>query len=318
MSSSSASKVTFASLAIIGLLVFAVSSSYRLGLVDLSFVWQVNVQRYAPLLAAGLAFGLLGAMRSSFSKLGTHVLGFSLVATVSSLLLLGQLVFENWWAGLIGAGFFIAALLFSARKYYSSLDQGSVLILVSLVAFGLLLSIANYLGAAFVGGQIGSLIFWSQGYPFAFGSFGVWMLPACLVLMIVALRSSDKELPQLLLMGLGLGVVGPLFFIAYLAPLIASAVISNKDSRWLLLLSALLGALIVAFAHLIPSLLIGGYTPSLIIPIAALALPLIVWNSRQSSDTASKNILKGLAAMLWIVLVLSVVYQVAHYAAPLI
>ena len=248
--------------------------SFRLGVIDPQFAWTTNFDRTAAAATVGIAFASAGVLSTAVSSVRVHVVGFAVVTSASALLLIGN--FLAWPMIITGvASLCIGAAVFLFTRYFFHLKSENLWVALTLgVAF--LLSILNFLGAAAFGGLAGELVFWLQGNLLAVGGYSLYALLLGLILFSWMLAHRSNELAAILLFGVGLGIAGPLFFISCLIPIVVGSVINKSQEKSFLLACGILGALFVALADAVPRLLLGGYAPTLIIPIALIAIPILL------------------------------------------
>jgi len=287
--------------------------SFRLGIVDINFAWRSNLDRTATAAAAGIAFAVSGAVSSNaLANTKTHILGFTLVSVVSSLLLLGA--FLDWGLALtVIASLTVTAVIYFCVAYAlrerKTINLWSALIL----SICFVLAVLNYVGASTSESPLGSLALWVQGNLYNVGHFSYLALLLSLSLLTWLIAAKSKETPTILLVGLGVGIAGPVFFLGWLVPTLVRKLLADHNENLFLVCCAATGALFVVLADAIPRLLIGGYAPSLAIPISIVSIPLLLWSQRSTTlvkfPSKLRSIFESGFILLW---VFGFIYTVTH------
>lgn len=300
----------------IGLAWFA---SFRLGIANLEFAWQVNFERLALALTAGLAFGGCGAEMGYHRKyIKTHIIGFALISTMSAAWLAGA--FGEWPLLLtvlasVAIGVVTYLLVSFALKPRWSMNLWSALIL--LTAFGL--TVANFLAASLLGGKSGKLVYWLQGSLFDANGYSAVVLLLGLILFAWLLSAKVKDIPVSLLIGLGIGIAGPLFFVACVVPLLVRSLSGSTEGRLFVITCAAVGALLVVLADSAPSLLIGGYSPSLLVPISLVSIPILLHFQRamvrRDFPSQTRELVETGIIVAWLVGSLFVIFHIVQFAS---
>jgi len=318
---SSVQKVTSFALAILAIAGIALlwMSSFRTGFTSIEHAWQANLARIASAAAAGIAFASAGAfLDSASSKIRTHIRGFASLSVASSIFLLGA--FWQWSLILtIPASVIIGTLLFFlvgvALQPKKSANLWSALILG--IAF--LLTSINFVAASSIGDFPGELVHWLQGDFLEAGNYSYLALVLSLCLLAWLISSKSSELPISLLLGLGIGIAGPVFFIGWLVPMLVRRFADLDHGALLVVTSGLIGALFVVSADAIPRLLIGGYSPGLAVPIALVSIPVLLWHQRLALlpefPSATRAVVEAGLILFWLVGFSFILYHIVHFAS---
>lgn len=309
---------------IVGLSVLALilmsMSSFRLGVNDLEFAWQVNFTRVAVAAVGGLSFAVVGGLIESKRNALIQIFGFGFVTSVSSIVLIG--VTLDWplvliiGLALLGAGAMVLITKLATKEYSSA-----NLVLSLVLGLSLVLSMLNFIGISTLDDATGSILRWLQGDLYSAGIYSAWSLPFAAFLLGWLLFSTAKELPACLLLGLGLGACGPLFFVPLLVPILVRKLTNLKQGRLFLLSCGISGAMFVVLADTLPRLLLGGYAPALIVPIALVSIPIVLWWNRLRVlaiyPSAKRGKIEAILILLWVALTVFVFYHIVEYASLL-
>ncbi len=313
------SKLTFIAvitLAVAGIVVSWLSS-YRIGWVDMSFGWHASFDRTASAVAVGIAFASTASTSIALSDFRNHVIGFAAITIASSTILLGILL-DWWWgvnviASLIGA---VAMIYFSKYTLHQQNRNVWATLILSVAIF---LCVFNFIAAASVAGDIGKIVFWSQGDLLQAGSYSSLGLLLSVTLFVWLLKSDSKEVPAALLFGLGIGMAGPLFFVGCLIPQLVRKCLGADRGALYLVASAATGALLVVLVDSIPRLLLGGYSPTLIIPIAVVSIPLLLCFERSKALSTFPNnrraAVEAILIGLWVVGFIVLFFHIIDFAS---
>jgi len=293
-------------------------SSFRLGFGNLELAWQVNLERIALTSAAGIALASASALSNDIrSHIRLHIIGFALISSAASMLLLGAtlewpLVFTMCLV--VFAGVSVTWVASYALRYGKSLNLWSAAILS--LSFGL--SLSNFLTASYLGGGIGGLVYWLQGSLLNINNFSYLALLLGLCLFVWVIKAQRKEIPLYLLIGLGVGLAGPIFFIACLAAMLVRCLTQSSNEKLHLSACASVGALVLVFADSVPRLLVGGYPTGLIIPISLFAIPTLLYYQRKTLlhefPSKARGIVEASIIAIWLLGFLFIFYHVVQFA----
>lgn len=306
---------------VIGLSFFALIlmslSSFRLGVNNLEFAWQVNLSRVSVAAAGGLAFAAIGGLIESRRNALIQIFGFNIVTIVSSLVLGGVIL--DWPLALIivlallGTWGMVLLTKLATREHLSA-----NLVLSLVLGLSLILSMLNFIGASTLNETAGSIMLWLQGDLYAVGIYSAWCLPLAALLFAWLLFTSARELPACLLFGLGLGATGPIFFIPLLVPIMIRKLTNLEQGRLFLASCGISGAMFVVLADMLPRLLLGGYAPTLTVPIALISIPILLWWNRLQTlavyPSTTRGMIEALLVLLWVGLTIFVFYHVVAFA----
>ncbi len=313
--SSNAIALLLLALGFVGLC-YAYFNTYRLGLINSDLAFAANFDRMVAGAAVGVAAAVIGALHPVAFKIQNHVLGFVLVSSFSTVMLLA--VYFELPTALV---FLVAAgslpIVYKLTALLRNKTSASVYIPL-LLTLSFLLSVVAFIGASIAGGNVGGLIFWLQGDLSSVGGYAPLSLIICLSLLVWLIKDKSNEVPLLLLLGIGLAIAGPLLFVGCLVPLLVKRLVDESSSSLFLLTSAGMGAIAIVLAEAIPRLLLGGYAPTLIVPIALVSIPIILMlqNSVESGSAVS-IIINRLFGALWMVGFAFILFHVVIYARML-
>ena len=313
--SSNAIAIVLLALGFVGLC-YAYFNSYRLGLINSDLAFAANFDRMVAGAAVGVAAAVIGALHPVASKIQNHVLGFVLVSSFSAVMLLG--VYFELPTALV---FLVAAgslpIVYKLTALLRSTTSASVYIPL-LLTLSFLLSIVSFIGASMAGGIVGGLIFWLQGDLSSVGGYAPFSLIICLSLLVWLIKDKSNEVPLLLLLGIGLAIAGPLFFVGCLVPLLVKRFVEEASYSLFLLTSTGMGAFAVVLADAVPRLLLGGYAPALIVPVALVSIPIILMlQNSVDSGSAISTVINRLFGALWMVAFVFILFHVVIYARML-
>lgn len=301
-------------LTIIGLIIAAcylifTAYAYSFRVDDLSLVPNLNINtyRWLLLLLGGLAFGVSSAATLNENTLINHVRYYS----VLMVMVLFYFIIK-WWldASLIAlmVGILIAVVwnYFCARILRSRSSQNIVMIALLIVSFFLSVFVFGFASAAVEPER--AFWHWLFGDLNLFkNSSSVQMVIAALIVCAlttaICLRPKQQTIAVLLL-GVAVGLLGAVFFVGAAAASIAACMSSRltltKPSSYLI--SGLLAAAFVVSADSLPRLLVGGYSPFLMITTAVLMMPLVIFLQLLQTNIVNKS--QILIVVEWLMLVI--------------
>ncbi len=299
-------------------IIFGLLSSYRVESFDAAFVWQVSAPRVLVAFTAGMAFSVFGATVEN-QEIGQnnkhgllHTMAYGLLMAAVFGLLLAHLA--GWG---IFAGFGLSAMLMLVVGVLSKLLYNdsvfSTLLLAILLALAFALNVLNFAAASASPDILGAVSKWALGditYS-APQSIAGFVLASILVALVVQGRSGGWA--PMVLLGVGLGMAGPILFVGWLVPTILRYMNSQQSKQSLLLCSALLGGSLIVLMDTAPSLLLGGYAPPLSVPVALLSIPFLLWwNHQRLASAALSGWHSKLEAVAIIAAILSVIFVLIH------
>ncbi len=293
-------------------------SSFRLGVGNIELAWHVNFDRFVLAVAAGIAFAGSGALIGATSAhIRFHILGFTIVSTASSAILSGALWGLSWGV-IVPSSAIVGTLTWVIASPVLQYKKNTNLWSAALLVGAFSLSVINFLLASSVGGTFGKLVYWLQGDLLEASDYSFLALVLSLALFTWTLISKSKEVPASLLLGLGVGVIGPIFFVACVVPFFVRSLIKCSGETRFLTSCAALGALFLVLADSIPRLLIGGYSPSLIIAIGLVSIPYLLYCQRNrlllDFPSRGRGIIEAGIILFWSVGSVFVLFHLVQFA----
>jgi len=278
-----ASAVAFVTIVLIGLLGIA---SFRIQFLDTPLdVLALNANRLIAAISAGAAFALSGiTFNNKTSSPVIHLKGFAaLTIGISTSLWLLLLEFNYILAFAIGVIVFVLAykmMVILTRPYAAA---NFVLALTMLLV--VFLWIYSF-GAASV---FEPKLLWLMGDLNAASKFSILALILVVLTSIWLFFSTSakqelpaSENPRFLLMALGVGIAGPLFFIGWLAPLISKKLLTDNKDVTYFICTALIGSLLVVSGDIANQQLFGGYAPPSMLLISIVGIfASLEWNRQR-------------------------------------
>lgn len=298
--------------------------SFRVPGISWELSLNANAAQWGLSLLGGLSLGVSGAAMLTQKSLLNHVRYFSVLMFAAIVFFL-----SDWWAGSIvfASVLGLFSLLVWNYVFLRCLRQRaaqnvmSVLLLVS--AF-----LASVLVYGFVSAEqppMTSVLAWLFGDLKVVAIQGVKSMIAMTFLVVVlsALVCVDRyrELVAPVLLGLGVGMLGAVFFVSAVAPIAVKKLRITKSPYYYLYSGLLASAMVVVATHF-PKLFVGGYSPSLLITNAVLLMPLVVYlQIAQKTDSPKSKTLKAmewLILLIFSVLTVSIVWHLGQFAQGLI
>ncbi|MDJ0787307.1 MAG: iron chelate uptake ABC transporter family permease subunit [Myxococcota bacterium] len=272
--------------------------SFRVPFGSLDPAFAAHLDRLLAAAAAGLALAAAGALRERTGESAPlrEPLWFALSTGAAGGFVLGASLWETpaagWLLALVGGGvsaLLVAALDRSGRAW--NLALGFVLATMGIAAVPTVL-VAATLGAA------GGPAFWllgdvshaaGLGAPLVLGLSALGCGAAATVASAARLgeRTELARTTAVLLLGLGIGIAGPIAFVAWFAPWVVRSVSPALSAAAQVALAGLVGAGSMMAADSIPRALIGGYAPPLNLCIGLVAIPtFLFWNRARLARSA--------------------------------
>jgi hypothetical protein len=303
--------------------------AYSFRVDDLSLIPNLNINTHRWLLAllGGVAFGVSSAATLNQDTLINHVRYYSVL-----MVMVLSYFMVKWWLDTTMLALMAGALsafvwnFLCERILRSESLQNIAMIVLLIVSFFLSVIVFGFASMEVEP----ALTFWH----WLFGSLNLVSDLASVQLVIIALLVGamsaiiclrDKQLAMaFLLFGMALGVLGAVFFVGAVAASIAARIADKlkltKPSNYLI--SGLLAAAFVVSADSLPRLLVGGYSPFLLITTVILMMPLVVFLQLIQTRVTSKN--QILIAIEWLLFVLmgstsvAIIWHLNQFAQGLI
>lgn len=308
-----------AQIAIAAVLIYFIFISYafsfRVQSVGWEWVFNANSARWGLSLLGGLSLGMSGAVMLTQHSLLNHVRYFGVFMFVAVVFFVSR-----WWVGSVVLASILGFISLIVCHYVSlwCLKQRAAqnIIFMLLLVTGFIGSVLVYGFASVEQQSMGNVLAWLFGdltimaMQSVTSVLAMTFLVAGLSALICLNRHRNIAAPMLF--GLGVGMLGAVFFISAMAPIIAKKLRVIESPYYYLYSALLAGAMVVVAVHL-PRLLVGGYSPSLLITNAILFMPLVVYLQITQQLNSSKG--KALKAIEWsMLLVFSVltVFVVWH------
>lgn len=293
---------------------YSVFTSFRLTEPTIQLAWQLNFDRTAITFSAGFALAMSLASTRLQYPLSKHISVYVSIVLFAAGLLLGLAL--SWppiistLAGLtLGlAGFYLAGKLTAASP------NNNVLLGVGLYSV-FLISVVSYLAAVVFADGIGGITLWLFADISRVGVNGYAALCAVSIAAIWLLLSQRSEVASLCLLGLSIGLLGPIMFVGYLVPrLVKRFALSEKKHA---LVSGFLGGASLTLISLANSLTLGGYAPALIVPLGFIGIPLLLWLSRSHEKQALASASEIMLILLAILISVAIFWHLARFAQQL-
>ena len=301
------------------LILLSLSSAFRVAVTDVPLAWRANIDQVLIAAAAGLAFGVSAARVNSLNNLFNHLTAYQAITFGAAGFLLVQVLGGSLLLAM-ALGVALAIIMPLALGLGLSDFRYANIILFFALAATFAVSVLNYLAASVVGGGAGELVLWLMGDITLHGVRSVAIFVPLITLLIVAVLLIQNDLSAVLLFGLAIGIAGPLVFLGWMAPSLLSWLTGLKSGKKFILLSGLVGATLAVILNAVPSLLLGGYAPTMGLVIVFAAMPFILYSNRirlAQNSNSNKQTLNGLekgAFTAVILLILLVIYHLAAYA----
>jgi len=293
-------------------------SSYRLGFISVEFAWQLNLDRTAAASAAGLALGSVGVVFGHHAAtLRFHVIGFAIISLMTTAAILSSLFGAAWFIIiLISLPFGYVAYFAVERVTRFSRYQNVWFAFILTLSF--VLTAASFLLASSLDNLLTHIVFWLQGDLSSSARHSTLALVLSVLLFLWMTLADSKQNAAILLLSLGVGIAGPMFLVASLIPPMVNKLIPSRGRLWIASCGAF-GALFLVLADVIPRLFLGGYAPTLIIPIAIVAIPLLLWSQRtillHEFPSRTRAFTEAAIVLLWTVGFAFLLFHVVQFAS---
>ena len=306
----------------VGLLAWSFATGFRLTSDEIALAWQANGTRLTILFAAGFAqCAGLAALKTKFG-LSQHIRFYlCLVLICSALIAMALMSMQIWLAALMLITTAVLAYYLSGKlELKTSLGRLVLAVILYAVFF---LSIAVYFAASTqADGVYGGLVLWLFSNANTPSQSATWVLLSTSLLIASLMVVKEKGLLAISTIAVGVGLIGPLIFIAYFALLVLPR---GLELRSKMVAAGLLGGTFIVVISSIVQLMFGGYAPALIIPLAFVFIPwALLCSSCQTEGTKqvapnrkSRLVERTLVAIV-VVISLAVILHVKQYAQGLI
>lgn len=293
---------------------FSLYSSFRLPHELSQLAWQLNFDRTAIVFSAGFALTMSLASNHVENTIEKHLSAYAFV-----ILSVCGFVLALALAWPLFSGVFFALLLglsgcYFVAKFERTLSTSKLMLGISLYIL-FFLSVLAYLGAlVFADGSAG-VVLWLLSDVSRVGVNGYLALCVLALISTWLLLSGKREFPSLLLLGLSIGLLGPIMFIGLLVPRIVKPLPFGE--RGYLLVSGIVGGAALILVSASNSLILGGYAPALIVPLGLMGIPAVLWISRSPKQGEPASMIEALLIMLCFAVSVVVVWHLASFAARL-
>ena len=265
----SAATVKLAVLSFVGLAIAGVATTlqFRHGFADpAAFAWEANGARWVLAMSVGALLASAGCALPARATAPQTWLGFSAGAALGAAMAWRTL-------GPVGAVFVgpLSGILFAlvadrcrgtyVTAFTIALFAGVGVFAASLVKFD------PNLGRSFA--------FWALGDL----SHASWEAAALGMIAAIAYLALQQRFSPYLALGIGVGLVGPLAFVAWWVPR-AEERLAGLSRRSRVALCALAGGVLVMTVDAAQRFLVGGYGLGLNLPLTMLGLPFLLWWGR--------------------------------------
>lgn len=248
-------------------------------------ILSIKTSQLIIAIAAGAAFALAGIRQEGDYSPVSHIHGFTSI-TLGLSTLLGVLMLGGSMILAISFGAIITFISYRvSQQLTQAFTNANFLLAITLVitfilwiyAFGAASALApKWL---WLMGDINTVANSNAAMLLAIGLLGIWLFTTDKSANKSAL---NEQTPRLLLLGMGFGLAGPLFFVGWLSPTIADKLIQQRTRPLYYLYTALLGIFMVIAAHTASQLLFGGYAPPVMLLIGIIGiLTSLEWNRRR-------------------------------------
>lgn len=270
----------------------AVLLSFRVPFPAIDIALHANASRMLAAAAAGMSFAAAAVLRGGSGRALREAYIFALSIGAAGGIAVGLKFVGGTFAGCVfgGVGAVVAmglVRLFDGR--HRGLNLGLALVLMGLFGAG----IVAYLAVSTEHLGMGSVGLWLLGDVSRAHGTGAVLVFALVVIGIGwAARSTGErgsETAAILLVGLGVGVAGPVAFIGWAAASLAQLAggTSVSESKRLVL-AAIVGGALMMLADAVARLLVGGYAPPLNLTIGFVAIPAFLWWNRRRLRCAAR------------------------------
>jgi hypothetical protein len=303
------------------------ASSFRVDSLSLHPSLNINTSRWLLSILGGIAFGVSSAATLNEKTLINHVRYYSvLIMSVLVYLLV------KWWFGLTVLALItsiVSVLLwnsFCERILKPGLSQNVVMTMLLIISF--FLSVVVFGFTSIIEGPSLSYWNWLFGGLNQTSNLNVVQMVA-ITLLVCALSVTicmvDKPLTAaLVLLGVAFGLLGAVFFVGAVAAKISILLVGEfkREKVHYYLASGLIAAALVVATDSLPRLIVGGYSPFLLITTTLLMMPLVVLFQLLQANVLGKNQKMVIAEWLLLSLIVStsifVIWHLSQFASAVI
>ena len=293
---------------------FSIYSSFRLPENFTQLAWQLNFDRTVVVFSAGFALVVSFASNSFQNTVEKQVGAYAFLVLSASGFAFGQAF--SWPlipSAVLALALGISAFYVSMKLRVTSPASNLVLGISLYILF--FISVAAYFAADLLTGDSGSLILWLLSDVSRIGVNGYYAAFAVLLASLWLFFADKQDVPAILLLGLSIGLLGPIVFLGWLLPTLVKRLLLGEKAY--LLVSGLIGGAILVLISTVNSLAFGGYAPALIIPLGFIGIPSILWLSRLPKKGSLISLLEIALILVSFVFSVIVVWHLADFAARL-
>ena len=262
---------------------FAVSLSFRVPIGSIDPGFSANWARGIAAAAAGLCFAVCGVRVPALRDPLFHARGFAVVTGAAGSIVLASIL--AWAApAVLAAGGIGAAVGYGAASLSIRESRGSNFLFALILALLLIVVVVVSMASVATHHGVGAIGTWLLADVSAVSGSGALLALVMAVMLCGWMLNGGSTVAVPLLFGLGLGLAGPVLFVSWFAPLLATALMRGGEADELgaarLVASAAIGAALLVLADALPRVLVGGYAPPLTPAIAIVAVPCVIWANR--------------------------------------
>lgn len=313
-SASALSIVLFTASIAMAVFYFSIIASFRMPLDFSGLAWQLHFDRSATVFAAGFALCISLASSPLEISPAKHIGIYAIIVLGSAGLVLGLVLAWPVPLCLILALAFAACSVFVMPKLNESSPENP-LVLGIFLYFVFMVSVATYLAALVYTDGLGGFVRWLFLDISLVGVNGATALSLVFLLSIWLLLPRQRELPSLILLGLSVGLLGPIMFVGYLIPTWVQRLTLGRRAQ--LLVSGLIGGGALSLLSTSNYIMLGGYAPALIIPLGFISIPAVLWLCRSAQKISVPSISETILQLTIIVVSVAVAWHLAVYAHKL-
>jgi len=281
--------------------------SFRVPFPAFDVAVHANAGRMLAAAAAGMAFAVAAVLRGGSGRALREAYVFALAIGGAAGIGIGLKLVGGAAAGVaVGVAAAVAAigLVRVVDGQSRFVNFGLALVLVALFV----VAIPAYLAASTDYRGLGGVALWLLGdVSRAHGAGAVLAFVLATVGCAAAAWNvgegrRNSETPAILLVGLGVGIAGPVAFVGWAAASLARAAAGPTLPRSRqVILAAVAGAALLMLADAVSRFLVGGYAPPLNVTIAFVAIPAFLWWNRRRLRNAAGGrgswVLEGIEAL---------------------
>jgi len=268
---------------------FSVSWSFRLPEEYSELAWKINFDRVTVVFAAGFALTMSLASKHYSMSIARQFSVYVLVVFATAGFVLGLIFTLPLVACLLTALIFgvLGFSLSNTLKIESSIGNLALGFSLYLTFF---ISALVYLAALVYADGIGEFALWLLSDVNRVGVNGYLAFALVFVLAFWAAFDQQRELPTLLLLGVSLGLLGPIMFVGCVIPMLVKHL--DLSARAHTLVSGLFGGIVLLVMATSSNLIFGGYAPALIVPLGFVGIPILLWLNRTPEKGSIINVIE--------------------------